>query len=179
MPVVEQEAARNMHKGPLVLASDQKGTHSVEWAGNGDPNGEDVQFVPEEVAKCPAYARAIRRGLLRRVEIDDEGVVQALDRQQEAWQARTAEGDRKAMETIDRQQNNDMIAVRCVGPDSRGAGQCPTEVTVREKSKNDTPPLCAKHVALAPEYVPTQDTTGETPVTKWLRATLGPRETEQ
>lgn len=179
MPVAEQEAAQNMLGGPLVLASDQKGTFSVEWQGMGDPNGEDVQFIPDEVAKCPAYKKALRRGLLRRVQLDDEGVTQAFDRQQSAWEARTTEGDKVALATIDRVQNNDLITVTCIGPNSRGNGPCGADVTVRERVKNDAPPLCSQHVVLAHEFIPTQDTTGEQTVTRWTRAILAPRETEQ
>lgn len=174
MPVVY---ARNNQAGPTVLSSDPKGTHSVEWQGKGDPNGGDVQPIPEEVQNTVAYTRALRRGII--VEVSGEEAVDAFDRQRDDWDRRTAGAASAATSSIEHTTNNDIVATKCIGPDTRGQGACGADVTVRDAQKGEVPPLCSRHEELAPQYVPSDEMEGTKIVRKWTRVIMGARERQQ
>jgi hypothetical protein len=175
MPVTTM--ARNTMAGPTVLSSDPKGTHFVEWQGANDPNGEDIQPVPEEVVNCVAFMKAVARGVLVIENPDDNPeLAQAMERQNTAWKARQEGADRRAVESIDQQANNDIIALKCIGPDTRGQGLCGADVSVRDKAKDDKPTLCPLHADLAPQYIPENIMESGKNVKKWTRATMGARQ---
>lgn len=176
MPVV---MVRNNQAGPTVLSSDPKGTHYVEWQGKDDAAGGDYQPVPEQVQETVAYQKAVRRGIL--TEVDEEGndvVSAAMDRQQKAWDKRQNQTQETGEGAIDRQANKDMISVPCVGPSREPGKRCAEPVTVRDKAKDEAPPLCNLHIDLAPQYVPAQEFVGDRSVTVWTKVTMGPRETQ-
>jgi hypothetical protein len=168
---------RNLQAGPTVF-SDKTSDTAIEWAGRGDPSGDDIQQVPEALLKDNiSFLRSIRRGVLEIVEPDEETRA-LLDRQVDSWKAREAAGDQAAKEAIDPAANNDIITVPCIGPNSRGNGDCGEPVTVREKTKDANPPLCQQHEMLAGSFALTQ--TGNVvegkAEEKWVRAINDPRE---
>lgn len=179
MPVTV--VARNLQDSITVLASDIKGTHSVEWAAAGDPSGDDIQYIPEEVHESVAFKRALARGVVELMpDASDPAVVEALDKQVAAFKRRQQGAREAAAKAIDRPLSHDHISVPCVGPDNRDHGACGEPVAMPEKSLNNTPPLCSKHQSLANMYVPEDEmrTEGDKVIreTRWIRVNLGARE---
>jgi hypothetical protein len=169
--------ARNLMDGVTVLASDVKGTYSVEWAASGSPTGDDVQYIPEPVLESVAFKRALARGVVELIEDEsDPEVVEALSRQVDAFKRRQAGAQEEVKATIDRPTNRDHVSTWCVGPDNRGTGTCGEAVAISEKLLKDVPPLCPKHKGLGNQYVPEVDTSGAEAQTKWIRVSLGSRE---
>lgn len=169
--------ARNRMDSITVLASDIKGTHSVEWAAAGDPSGDDIQYIPEPVMESVAFKKALARGVVELIEdASDPEVVEALDKQVAAFKRRQAGAQEDVQATIERPTSRDHVSTWCVGPDNRGTGTCGEAVAISEKLLKDVPPLCPKHKGLANQYVPEVDTTGDQAQTKWVRVTLGSRE---
>lgn len=177
MPV---QMFRNHQAGPTVLSSDPKGTEYVEWQGYGDPNGEDIQPVSENLQGLPQFMRCVRRGILSHIKDDDPILGGALDAQQAHWDSRMNQTSEAAAAAIDHQANNDIVTVTCVGPNSRGGGgQCGADVNVRDNVKNEKVPLCNMHQDLAPQYVPEDTIMNGKPVKTWTRVTMGARERQQ
>lgn len=175
MPVL----VKNTEVGPLVF-SDVKANISLEWAGAGDPNGEDLQQVPDEmVTQNTQFIKLVNRGLLV-IEEAPEAVREAMERQQSSYEARRNAESTKASASIDQQANNDLITKPCVGPNNRGQGECGEFVPVREKDSDEKPPLCPRHQNLAGQFILTEtdDFNNETgkAVKKWERMGLGPRD---
>lgn len=175
MPVGSVVARNNMD-GVTVLASDVKGSHSVEWGAKGDPAGDDIQFVPEEVVTSVAFRRALARGVVALVdEESDPEVAEALGKQVEAFKRRQEGAQEDASATIDRPTSRDSVSAFCVGPDTRDQGKCGEPVAISEKKLKDTPPLCPRHQHLATQYVP-EAVTGQEDRMEWVRVSLTPRE---
>jgi hypothetical protein len=180
MPVLAPVYVQNNQDGPTVLASDPKGTIVVEWAGKGDPTGNDIQPIPEEMLSLPSFTRALSRGVLTLLKDESDPVaVAALEKQTASWQARTQQAAANAVSAIDQASNNDIIQVSCIGPNSRGQGLCGEPVAVREKEQYAKPTLCDLHKDLAPEFVPESVQEGDTSHTRWIRTVMNPRETQQ
>lgn len=172
--------ARNLTDGVTVLSSDIKGTHTVEWGALGDPDGNDVQYIPEEIQKSVAFQKALARGVIAIIgDESDPEVTESLMRQVTAYQRRQAGATQEMIDVLEKPKNNDRIMIFCAGPDARGnAGKCGQGVAVIEAQKNDAPPLCSMHKHLAPQFVAdTVSADGKT-VTKWIRASLGARESQ-
>jgi len=181
MPVETVALVRNTLKGPLVLSSDPKGTHMVEWAGAGDPMGDDVQPVPPEILNTVPFYRQIQRGILVVEDLEgNEELKAVLDRQNSAWKARTTAADESAAAAIDEQANNDLVSVPCVGPADAGTGRCGADVAVRDSKKDEAPPLCNRHEGLADQYVAEELGVVDGKTQKgWARVTIGEREKAQ
>lgn len=164
---------RNTEKGPTVL-SDLRTKEYVEWAGAGDPMGNDVQAVPDEFGSNVNFMRAVQRGILV-IENEDENpeIADAIAKQNASWAARRDQAQKQAEASIDQQANEDLITVDCA---LKG---CTNVVSVKEKQKDNVPPLCSTHVSLAHEFVPVDNVEGESRVRTWNRVTLGAREKTQ
>lgn len=147
MPVL----VRNTELGPTVF-TDANTKTQVEWAGANDPSGEDIQQVPDLLVENVSFLKAIQRGVLVIEEATPE-VREALARQTTSWQARRKTAEDASTAVIDEQANNDLITMPCVGPSTRGVGECGEAVPMREKAMYDKPALCSRHAALAPQYV--------------------------
>lgn len=141
---------RNMMAGPTVIASDPKQTHEVIFGRRDDPDGEDVQPIPIELVRSPAFARAIRQGILQVVAGEDNPVIRAaLTRQTTSFQDRMKTDDLKARESLDAPSDDDMLVVTCIGPGSRAGASCEEQVPVRARDEGSRPPLCDRHQHLA------------------------------
>lgn len=168
--------ARNHMDGITVLASDVKGSHSVEWGAKGDPAGDDIQFVPAEVVESVAFRKALARGVVELVdEESDPEVAEALSRQVEAFKRRQEGAKEDVAVTIEKPTSRDTVSAFCVGPDTRDAGKCGEAVAISEKKLKDTPPLCPRHKHLATQYVP-EAVKGQEDRMEWVRVSLGARE---
>jgi hypothetical protein len=177
MPVGGTIVARNRMDSITVLASDIKGTHSVEWAAYKDPSGDDIQFIPEEVLASVAFKKALARGVVELLEDEsDPEVVLALGKQVDAFKRRQEGAKETAEALIEKPTTRDTVRAFCVGPDTRGTGTCEEAVAISEKLLKDVPPLCTRHQNLAHQYVPEVDTKGDETKTKWVRVIIGSRE---
>lgn len=177
MPVLVQ----NLQAGPTVFSVPEKDI-SLEWQGKGHSGGEDVQYVDDTLVNDHRFARALRSGILKVVDASPE-VMERLAQQDQAFERRQAASAQQTAASMDPARNHDMLSLPCIGPAERGIGTCDTPVPVREKNQYDAPVLCDRHRPLAGDFV--QEETGETrvegdallPVTRWVRTTIGPRET--
>lgn len=141
---------RNMMSGPTVIASDPKQTHEVTFGGRNDPNGEDVQPIPEQLMRTPAFRRALRQGILQVIQGEDNPLIaDALARQSSAFKDRMAADELQARESLESPAGNDMIAVTCIGPGTRQGSTCEEQVPVRADQQGTRPPLCDRHEYLA------------------------------
>lgn len=174
MPVMVQ----NEQAGPTVLSSDPKGTHYVEWQGKGDVNGHDIQQVPDEVYNTVAFQRCVRLGVLSLLNDDSfESITEAQDRQRAAWERRNSSMADDAEGTIDRQANQDIVSLPCVGPSHQPGKRCGADVPVKDLKKDEVPPLCNQHVTLASEFTPSHEVVDGRNTVVWTRFSMGPRET--
>lgn len=141
---------RNMMGGPTVIASDPKQTHEVTFAGKDDPQGEDVQPIPDELLRSPAFVKAIRQGILKVEQGEENPIIQAaMARQTTAFRDRIAADELAARETLESPAGNDMVAVSCIGPGSREGQTCEEQVPIRADQEGSRPPLCSRHEHLS------------------------------
>lgn len=176
MPVSAPVMVRNTEGGPTVL-SDLRTKEYVEWAGADDPNGADVQAVPEEFLNNVNFLRAVQRGILVIENPEDNpDIAAAIDKQNAAWAARRERAQAQAKESIVEEANNDIVTSNCIGPGSRPDGTCPNTVSIKEKVRDQKPPLCSTHENLAPQYVRSDNVSGEETKVSWNRVTMTARE---
>lgn len=154
---------RNRQPGPTVFAIDHN--QSYEWAGAGDPNGEDLQAVTSELLDNVQFARAVQRGILI-VEDADDQVLATLQNQAERWRVRQEKAERAAMDNIAARPDEDMIQVPCLAPG------CTQTTVVKLKTRNDRPALCARHTSLTTSFVltvdPESDDGSGRPLQRWV-----------
>lgn len=93
MPVL----VRNNEGGPTCYTHKASGTQ-LEWAGRGDPDGNDIQEVEDDLLKTSDMSRVMRKGILSRV--DDATGQQALRRQTESHVERTKADHEAIVSTI-------------------------------------------------------------------------------
>jgi hypothetical protein len=171
---------RNLRPGPTTLTPVENSSEYLVWQGAGDPEGQDVQLVSEEAAKSIPFQRAVARQLLA-IEGDDapklDPMVQAhLDRQAAIAEAKRAQTEAEIENGIDRADQRVLHGIPCVGPNTRGTGECGVLVSVPGKNKDLTPPLCERHKPLAINYIAEVVEEGDKQITKWVRTEMGPRE---
>lgn len=143
---------QNKMSGPTVIAADAKRNYEMIFAGKGDPQGEDVQEVPEELLRTKQFRDALRKGVLEVVEGDDHPVViAAMARQSDSFAKRMAAENLASREVMDAVADNDLVVVNCIGPGSRDGAVCGDQVPVKDKEQASRPPLCDRHQHLA-EY---------------------------
>ena len=172
-------AVRNLEAGKSVF-SDPIRNISLEWSGAGDVDGGDIQQVPDELAENVNFIRAMQKGIFE-VEEAPEAIKTALEKQSASWRKQKAESAKVSAEAIDPEANNDLVPVPCVGPGPRAGINCGEAVLLREKTKDDKPPLCDRHKSLAGEYVMTEGdkiVNGKAEV-KWSRMGMAQREVQQ
>lgn len=170
---VSNKFVQNNESGPTVFSTDGKVSNYIEWDGKGSPTGNDVQAVSEEVFNTPAFQKMIRRGLFTEVTGED-AIEDSQERQRQEWESRRDAAQRDSASAIDRQANNDMVTMHCVGPNVKG-GKCGEDVLVREQKANDKPPLCPQHESLASEFIPEYGSEALDQSVSWTRVKMGER----
>ena len=151
---------RNTQAGPTVFRDDTSET-DVTWLGAGDPMGRDVQAVPVKYLENVNFIRILSAGILEIEEASEDirealrGQLQspAMRHQAKLWSQQHGEAAQASVDRIERTSNNDYVTVPCIGPGSRGSGECGEPVAVRETAKDERPALCPSHVVLEPQYV--------------------------
>jgi hypothetical protein len=140
---------QNQMAGPTVIAGDAKRNYEVVFGGKGDPDGNDVQPIPEALLRTIAFQRAISRGVLLVIEGDDHPVVQqALARANDSFAKRMKAQDTASREVLDSPAQDDIIVVNCIGPGSRKGAVCGDQVPLSGKDSGK-PPLCDRHKGLS------------------------------
>lgn len=97
MPVL----VRNTETGPSVFSDTAKNI-AIEWQGAGDPDGEDVQNVPDEVIDNVNFLKALQRGIFVVEEASPE-TKERLAKQVQAYQKRRSTSDKVGEDALDRQ----------------------------------------------------------------------------
>lgn len=142
MPVT----VRNKQPGPTVFTDKASDTH-IEWAGSGDPRGNDVQQVPNAILEHPAFAKTVRSGILE-VEHDlsaDESDAM-LQRSADAARAAVAAQEADVLTHLDKTSTDeDYITTKCLI-----SGE---EIVMRAGDLFDRPPLADRYADRAGEFV--------------------------
>jgi hypothetical protein len=168
---------RNNHEGPSVFSDDGPPKVAIEWLGKGDPTGGDIQEVPSTLADNINFRRAVSRGVFEIVEADEE-VMAKLAGNATSWRDRQAASNAAAMASIDQAKDEDIIQMTCVGPGTRPGATCDQPVPVRERNKNEAPPLCSVHESLKGQFLPVEGEVGPDGKAsrKWARVGMSERE---
>jgi len=141
---------QNEMAGPTVISSDLKGTYEVTFAGKGDPSGGDVQPIPPEIIATVQFSKAVSLGILSVVEGADNPIVEAaLAKQSDAFRKRVEQEQVTAREHLDAPQEDDLVAVACIGPGTRADTKCDEQIPIRAREVASRPPLCSRHESLA------------------------------
>jgi hypothetical protein len=151
---VSSVMVQNQMDGPTVIAADVKRSYEMIFAGKGDPQGEDVQEVPEELLRTKAFRDALRKGILAVIEGEDHPVVMAaMARQSTTFQDRMKAEQTTAREVMNAVAENDIVVVNCIGPGPRTGAVCGDQVPVKDKEQASRPPLCDRHRHLSDHCV--------------------------
>lgn len=142
MPVL----VKNNVAGPTVF-SDPVSHVQIEWAASGDPEGNDFQYVPDDLVNNVNFMKAVTRGIYA-IEDAPEGVHEAILRQGEAYRHRQEAAKAAAAAVIDQRADDDLISMPCMGPGARPGSDCGDLVPVRAKHRDRKPPLCDRHAGM-------------------------------
>jgi hypothetical protein len=146
--------ARNTHPGPTVFSYGKEAESFVEWAGAGDPSGNDVQAVPAALLNNVWFRRAVTRGIIQ-IETDEDFAAEVDATHKQNWLDRQEEQQNASAASIDVAPDNDFIVLKCIAPAQKGSYRvCDVDVSVRAKDRFENPPLCPEHKNLAKDYVP-------------------------
>ncbi len=145
---------QNQMSGPTVIAADAKRNYETIFAGKDDPDGNDVQPIPDALLRTISFQQALRKGVLKVIEGEDHPVVvQAMSRQTSAFRDRLKAQETAAREVIDSPSEDDILVVVCIGPGSREDSPCGEQVPLKAKDAAARPPLCDRHRQLSDRCV--------------------------
>lgn len=139
---------RNTEPNATVFS---KGSIFAKWGPAGDPMGEDIQRVPDEIAEDVDFLRSVDRGILVIEDGTNKEVLETIQRQAAVFQTRRANAEAAETQALDRRQDRDIVQVPCIGPGKTG-GQCDTPVLIRAAQRGEVPPLCKGHESLSSQY---------------------------
>ena len=124
----------------------------IRWGVAGDPNGEDVQRVPDSLAEDVDFLRSLDRGILSIDESTDDEIAAKIASQTATFQARRAKAAQATQDSLERRQDKDMVQVACVAT-TRGGKACDKPVLVRNAQRDAAPPLCDGHKHLSSQFI--------------------------
>lgn len=137
---------RNLMPGPTVIAADAKRSYELSFAGRDDPQGADIQEIPEELLRTKQFRDALRKRIFEVVEgAENPLVVQAMARQTDSFAQRMKAESVAAREVLDQAAQNDITVVSCIGPGPRDGIACGEQVPIRDRDSATAPPLCDRH----------------------------------
>jgi hypothetical protein len=156
---------RNLQSGPTVFTDKQTST-VLEWAGAGDPKGEDVRQVPDEVLRHPNFVQSVRKGVFEVERMEAEEADARLTLGYEASRAEQQAKEQAVLDQVDVvNTDNDIIGVKCLI-----SGE---EFAMRAGDLQHRPPLSDRFAHLAGEFQaqPTGTVRSDgTPEVTWVRA---------
>lgn len=144
-------ALRNRLRNPvLVQPQDQR---PLIWRPAGDPSGEDIQMISDELRDDISIRRAIRLGNLELID-NEADIEAAYEKQISAGQQQAQASAEAVAASIDQQSTeNVMIAVPCIGPGIRPGVTCTGQAIMPLARRKQIAPLCTEHQGLAPQFV--------------------------
>ena len=145
---------RNLERGPAVF-SDPPSNIAMEWQGRGDPNGLDVQPVPDALIENVNFLKAIQAGVFEVVEATDPAVKEKLEAQMQAHQRRREIAAANTEAVLDRESER---VIANVSVDEKGL-RTPIPQAVVGESENEAE----------------RDSDGKLPE-KPIQVVMGPRE---
>ena len=161
---------RNNQPGHTVFQDDNTKVVTV-WDAAGDPYGGDVKEVSPTLLANPTFREHLLRGVFGIVEAPEE-----LERAVEGMRAKwTNQQNKAANAAIELEETKNQVvatAQTCIAP--KGKELCGSYAIVMGKDPSERPPLCAEHMPLAGQYVPTEtgrEVDGK-PEVVWKRAQL-------
>jgi len=143
-------ALRNRLSNPvLVHPHDQR---PLIWRAAGDPSGEDIQMISDELRDDISIRRAIKLGSLELMDNEEE-IDRAYEVQRTAGQTQASTAAQAIKDVIDVQSTeNVMVGLPCIGPGTRAGVTCEQQAIVLLNRRNQIPPLCTEHASLAGQY---------------------------
>lgn len=132
--------------------TDEETKTNVRWGPKSDPTGVAYQQVPDTILESPHFQRALRKGLLKKEEGTAAELAAMMDIATQSWQLDQDEKAAQLGQVVVPQQTSDIYGIKCVGPNSRGTGQCDALVPVAEASLDERPPLCPAHSGMAAKF---------------------------
>lgn len=170
---------RNNQAGPSVFTDDRL-KQQVEWQGSGDPNGLDIQPVPDDMLDSVHFQRAVVRGIFS-IEEGTEKADEIFAMHRREWEDRQDRANDAGKEALDLVQDKDELVLSCIGPKGHTGELCGEQVLVKSAKRNEAPPLCAKHQNLKPKFLPEESgrIVNGKPEVVWRRATVGVRERQE
>jgi hypothetical protein len=110
MPVL----VKNCEPGPTVF-SDAANDLFVQWEGDGDAEGRDVQEVSDAVLKHPNFTRNVRKGVFKLLNVNEDEA-NALLAPAAAQASAQREAERAAIDATLEASNvdNDYVEVKCL-----------------------------------------------------------------
>jgi hypothetical protein len=146
MPLALRNQLSNM-----VMFENPAGGPPYTWQPAGNPGGEDVQYLPDEMKTNIDIIRDIKRGIFKIEAEDEDSIESLLNAQVSREQAAAASQPQNPY--MDQNAKNVMLGFQCLGPGVRNTGQCENQVILRQADAKTRPPLCPSHQNLAPQFV--------------------------
>lgn len=161
---------QNMEGNRTMFVTKEKET--VTWERSGDPMGEDIQQVSDEIAQDRDFIKACARGVLRVVP-DDDGDSEAQERlaaQIAKYATSRQDSQAEILGRMDRPQDRSISSYECIAPLGRNQ-TCAQAVMMRLNDAKEIPPLCSRHKALQSNFVASDEGSvgdaSSSPTTKW------------
>lgn len=161
MPVL----VKNCEPGPTVF-SDAANDVFVQWEGDGDPEGRDVQEVSDAIMKHPNFARAVRNGVFQLLNVDDDEATRLLaPAAAQAAAQRKAESDAIDATLEASNIDNDIVEVKCLVSEET--------LYLTNAQIKEAPPLAPRFAEQADDFmrveVPGMVTSKGEPQYAWVR----------
>lgn len=137
---------QNEHKGPATFThGGPQSADQYRWNGKNSADGSDVQFIPGNVIKTPGFQRMLATGLFTFAAEDvDYAAIQG-----DSWVNAQAEQSAELMKQLERDDQNELVQLTCIGPGravgGKAPGLCGETLFMRGSDVATTPPLCSKH----------------------------------
>ena len=143
-------ALRNLLSNPvLVQPHDQR---PLIWRAAGDPSGEDIQMISDELRDDISIRRAIKLGNLALMD-NEEDIDRAYETQRTAGQKQASQAAQAVNAVIDVQSTEHvMVGLPCIGPGTRSGVACEQQAILPLNQRDQLPPLCTEHTSLAGQY---------------------------
>lgn len=165
---------RNTEPNPTVLTWGPASRDYIAWEAAGDPNGNDIVEVTQEVVQTTQFRRMLRRNIFAIVE-DQKEIDAAEELQQQSWED-TRRGAHEADESIlEKPKEKSFEVLTCIGPsdNKNSAEKCGAVLTMKDADLKENPPLCARHKGLRASFVPTDSVDEEgNPKTEWTSVSI-------
>lgn len=142
---------KNQEPNTTVFAKDMNGSPlRITWGASGQHN--DTQRVPDSFAEDIDFLNSLEQGILV-VTDGPQHLLDALKFETSKVRALREDSAKRAMDSLDRAQDRDILSVQCIGPAAAGrSGRCDRPLLVKSSAKDAAPPLCDLHRHLSDRY---------------------------